>query len=228
MLNTLGGKVQCVRVRGSKVQALSGFAIAVENQELFHASPSVQNGVHSYVFSEVGAGLFPVAIIGPDFKAVEECFRTSDVYFRIAMSEALADGKSFTIRARKKDDFNLTNKPYILVDPVRDAGKNVANTAIGFMPVNALSVPTVHGGEMSLLGAAKDAGCAISDAKSGMSPKGSQGGLGRHVGVLVYMMGDKNFVDTYLPKVHIQELANLLFGNRCHYIDPEKATMSSL
>jgi hypothetical protein len=202
-----GGLVDYMRLRGQKIQSRGKFSFAIERESNIPAIP----GSHGdFIFSEVGAGIYPLAIVGPSLKSVKRAMVNSDAGIRIEQKGDLT-GKGFEIVAKTVAFSEM--KQLEIHDAGVDAFKNVALGVAGSLGGAGESLPG------KILSAIKDVIGGIFDLKDAHeSPKnvgkafGSKGTKSGLVGVIVNMYLMEGYTRTGQSHLTLKELAEHVFG----------------
>jgi hypothetical protein len=217
-LETFGGQVSYCRLRGSLVHSGNNARFAVQNHKAIPAGATHRG----FLFSSVGAGLYPVAVVGGTMKQAIDAMNKSDIEIYIESERGL-DDPAFTISAKLVRDFKV-------MPPVQtyDAGKMFIKNVGGFFTdVVGAATPSLNlfgkevgspyglAGKGFTMGSFADGPTKLLDVRS--SPKESKeffsGGMksSGKSGVIISIYSDHDSIKTGRRSIRMDELASMLY-----------------
>jgi hypothetical protein len=208
-LQTFGGKVSYIRLRGQKVLSGGKMSFAIERETNLPAQVTSKGGL---IFSEVGAGVYPIAIVSTSHQDIKMALRSSDAHIYIDQTSKDLRAEGFEI-CFKLTAFN-NMKLLEIHDATKDIINNVGSFVTGAMPLSL--------GSEALDGAREAVGTAL-DAKdaSKMSKGvaadirnayGEKGTKTDKVGIVLNMYPIKGYTSTGAKSITLHELARRAYS----------------
>jgi hypothetical protein len=202
----MGGRVTYVRMRSQRVRSRNRRTYAIERDA---NTPAMQGSTGDFVFSEKGAGVFPIAIYGDTIELVFQAMFRSTAGFIIENKGALRED-GFAIAARVT---NFRDMPLLEIhDADRQIIKDIHRLARGAMPLvgahasfaqqvlesvkNGLNAP------LSFMNAWEKVG----EVNKAFTAAGTKAG----VGVIVHMMAGTGFISTGKKAISLPELLKVI------------------
>ncbi|MEJ1974980.1 MAG: hypothetical protein WDN49_24665 [Acetobacteraceae bacterium] len=206
----LGGQVTYVRMRSQRVRSKNRRTYAIERDS---NTPAMQGSSGDFVFSEKGAGVFPIAIYADTIDLVFQAMRKSTAGFVIENKGALRED-GFAISARVT---NFKDMPLLEIhDADKQIIKDIHRVVRGAIPLAGSHasfaqqiLETVKGGlnaPLTYLNAREKVG----EVNKAFGPAGTKAG----VGVIVHMMAGTGFASTEKKAATLPEVWKMLDYNR--------------
>jgi hypothetical protein len=208
-LQTFGGKVRYIRLRGQKVLSGGKMSFAIERETNLPAHLTSKGGL---VFSEVGAGIYPIAIVATSHQDIKMALHSSDAHIYIDQTSKDLRAEGFEI-CFKLTAFNEM-KTLEIHDATRDVIKNVGSFVTGSMPLS-LGSQALDGTRKAVgagLGAKNAAGMSKGVVAKIHDAYGEKGTKTDKIGIVLHMYPIKGYTSTGAKSITLHELARRAYS----------------
>jgi hypothetical protein len=209
----MGGRVTYARMRSQRVRSRNRRTYAIERDS---NTPAIQGSAGDFIFSEKGAGVFPIAIYGDTIEHVFQAMSRSTAGFVIENKGALRED-GFAIAARIT---NFRDMPLLEIhDADKQIIKDIHRLARGAIPLAGADasfgqqvLEMVKGGLNAPL-SFRNAWEKVGEVNKAFGPAGTKAG----VGVIVHMYAGPGFVSTGKKAISLPDLLKVIDTQQVDY-----------